>query len=125
MPSGETAPKWRDNIMKRFNIATLVGGAAIAAIAFGPIAVASAEWDIGVYDSCSARTLGETGAEQTCCGESDGVMSLKLGECTAPPEDESAPVKIGPSAPKNPVSRSPASLRPNPLREEALPTPSR
>jgi hypothetical protein len=112
--------------MKRLNIATLVGAAAIAAIAFGPIAVASAEWDIGVYDSCSARTLGETGAEQTCCGESGGVMSLKLGECTAPPEDESdpnddgheapigptgpvkppqlhAPVKMGPSAPKNPT----------------------
>jgi hypothetical protein len=90
-----------------------------AGLAFAATPIASAEWDIGTYDACEARTISSsTPQDNTCCSESDGRWNDKLGECVAPPEDESgddgtAESGTGPATNPPRVIRPPVSMAPN------------
>jgi hypothetical protein len=65
--------------MRRFAHAALLAGAlAIGASAFGHTAIASADWDIEVFDNC----MHNNGDEQTCCVLSDGTWGAN-GHCQA------------------------------------------
>jgi hypothetical protein len=75
--------------LRRLVAATLFTAAvAVGSSAFGHLAIARADWDIGAYDACMAQPHTGTGAEEQkyhmyCCGMSGGVVTAS-GGCGAP-----------------------------------------
>lgn len=116
-------------IVATAKLAFAAGAIAVGAMALTP-AIASAEWDIGTYDACEARTISSsTPQDSTCCAESAGRWNDTLGECVAPPEDESGddgPPETGTGPATNPARairpQPPASMAP-PSTTAAIPTP--
>jgi hypothetical protein len=124
-PRTSTATRRRFPVASRFIVAA--GAIAVGASTLFP-AVAAAEWDIGTYDACEARTIGSASPQDsTCCAESAGRWNDKLGECVAPPEDESGddgPVEAstGPTTHPGRQILGPVSMAP-PSTTASVPTP--
>jgi hypothetical protein len=124
-----TSTPARRRIVATAKLAFAAGAIAVGTMALTP-AIASAEWDIGTYDGCEARTIGSsTPQDDICCSESGGRWNDKLGECVAPPEDESGddgPPETSTGPTTNPMRvirpQPPASMAP-PASTVAIPTP--